>query len=115
MRILKHLISFQCLDADENEVQATGNQEIKVEENISEPSAAAASCQNRLSAVVQPQHHRDIRTVLVKEESTLVLNEVQASHASRHIRWNIEPVNSENVASPCKCSRQRERGYICYD
>lgn len=77
---------------------AGGSQEIKVEENIS------ASCQNRHSAMGQSQHHRDIRTVLVKEESTLVLNEVQALRGTKHMRWNVEPVNIENSSSPCKCS-----------
>lgn len=86
----------------ENEVQVLARQEIKVEENISDPLLPAAACQNRQSAAVQPQHHRDIRTVLVKEETTLMLNEVQAEEGSGHIRWNVEPVN-ENTSSPCEC------------
>ncbi|XP_051261469.1 uncharacterized protein LOC127366520 [Dicentrarchus labrax] len=84
----------------ETEVQVLGRQEIKVEENISDPPLVATTCQNRQSAIVQPQHHRDIRTVLVKEESSLVLNEIQATQGSRHIRWNVEPVNIENTSSP---------------
>ncbi|XP_023275563.1 uncharacterized protein LOC111664964 [Seriola lalandi dorsalis] len=84
----------------ENEVQVPGSQEIKVEENISDPPLATPTCQNRPSASVQSQHHRDIRTVLVKEESSLMLNETQASQGSRHIRWNVEPVNNENTATP---------------
>ncbi|XP_029361252.1 zinc finger protein 576, tandem duplicate 1 [Echeneis naucrates] len=83
-----------------NEVQVPGSQEIKVEENISDPLLAAPTCQNRRSASVQPQHHRDIRTVLVKEESSLVLNEAQASPDSGHIRWNVEPVSHKNTATP---------------
>lgn len=99
---LKLLFSFEGLDSiAENEVQIIGSQEIKVEESTSDPPLAA-SCQNRQSAIVQPQHHRDIRTVLVKEESTLVLNEVQVSQGSGHIRWNVEPVNMENTSCPCK-------------
>ncbi|KAM3614328.1 uncharacterized protein V6R79_012807 [Siganus canaliculatus] len=78
----------------EGSIQSLGRQEIKVEENIPDPTLVAASCQNRQSA---PPQHRDIRTVLVKEESTLVLNEVQGS---RRIRWNVEPVNNENTSSP---------------
>ncbi|XP_073342330.1 zinc finger protein 576, tandem duplicate 1 isoform X2 [Pagrus major] len=90
----------QSLDGiAENEVQVLASQEIKVEENISDPLLPAATCQNRQSAVVQPQHHRDIRTVLVKEETTLMLNEVQAEEGTGHIRWNVEPVN-ENTSSP---------------
>ncbi|XP_069392999.1 zinc finger protein 576, tandem duplicate 1 isoform X1 [Paralichthys olivaceus] len=84
-----------------NVVQVPGSREIKVEENISDPLLVAPSSQNRLRLNVQPHHQRDIRTVLVKEESTLVLNEAQASHGSRHIRWNVEPVNeNENTATP---------------
>ncbi|XP_074510110.1 zinc finger protein 576, tandem duplicate 1 isoform X1 [Sebastes fasciatus] len=83
------------------ENEALGSQEIKVEENISDPPLVAPTCQNKQSASVQPQHHhRDIRTVLVKEESSLVLNETQATPGSRHIRWNVEPVNNENTSSP---------------
>ncbi|XP_029307268.1 zinc finger protein 576, tandem duplicate 1 [Cottoperca gobio] len=78
--------------------EALGSQEIKVEENISDPSLVSPICQNRQSGSVQPQHHRDIRTVLVKEESSLVLNE--ATQGSRRIRWNVEPVNPENTSSP---------------
>ncbi|KAM8735618.1 zinc finger protein 576, tandem duplicate 1 isoform 3-T4 [Acanthopagrus schlegelii] len=83
----------------ENEVQVLACQEIKVEENISDPLLPVATCQTRQSAAMQPQHHRDIRTVLVKEETTLMLNEVQAEEGSGHIRWNVEPVN-ENTSSP---------------
>ncbi|KAK1895669.1 Zinc finger protein 398 [Dissostichus eleginoides] len=74
------------------------SQQIKVEENIPDRPLVAPICQNRLSASVTLQHHRDIRTVLVKEESSLVLNETQVS--GRHIRWNVEPVNTENTSSP---------------
>ncbi|KAI3360446.1 hypothetical protein L3Q82_002341 [Scortum barcoo] len=80
----------------ENEVQGLGSEEIKVEENILDPPLVAVTCQNRPSASVQPQHHCDIRSVLVKEESSLVLNEAQGS---RHIRWNVEPVNADNTSS----------------
>ncbi|XP_035527904.1 uncharacterized protein LOC118335618 [Morone saxatilis] len=98
----------QGLDSvDETEVQVLGRQEIKVEENISDPPLVATTCQNR--AIVQPQHHRDIRTVLVKEESTLVLNEIQATQGSRHIRWNVEPVNIENTSSPLMGSVETTR------
>ena len=102
LHCFKLLFSFKGWDSmAENEVQIIGSQEIKVEESTSDPPLAA-SCQNRQSAIVQPQHHRDIRTVLVKEESTLVLNEVQVAQGSRHIRWNVEPVNMESSSCPCK-------------
>ncbi|XP_008284095.1 zinc finger protein 576, tandem duplicate 1 [Stegastes partitus] len=84
----------------ENEVQVLGSEEIKVEENSSDPLLLAATCQNRQSSSVQPHHHRDIRTVLVKEESSLVLNEASATHGSKHIRWNVEPVSNENTVTP---------------
>ncbi|KAK5862504.1 hypothetical protein PBY51_017894 [Eleginops maclovinus] len=74
-----------------------GSQQIKVEENIADRPLVAPICQNRRSASVHSQHHRDIRTVLVKEESSLVPSEAQTS--SRHIRWNVELVNTENISS----------------
>ena len=85
-----------------NVFQVPGSQEIKVEENISDPLLVAPSSQNRPRLNVQPHQHRDIRTVLVKEESSLVLNEAQVSQGSRRIRWNVEPVDNENTATPCK-------------
>lgn len=98
------LFSFQGVDSiDENEVQVLGNQEIKVEENNFDPPQVAETCQNRQCATVQPQHHRDIRTVLVKEETSLVLNEVLPMQGGRHIQWNVEQVNTENPLSPGKC------------
>ncbi|KAM9723891.1 zinc finger protein 576, tandem duplicate 1 isoform 2-T2 [Menidia menidia] len=93
----------QGLDsAAENEVQVLGSQEIKVEENTSDPMLFAPACQNRRSASVQPQHHRDIRTILVKEESSSTLNDPQAStHGGKHMRqWNVEPISIENTAIP---------------
>ncbi|KAF0045266.1 hypothetical protein F2P81_001795 [Scophthalmus maximus] len=84
----------------ENEVQVSESQEIKVEENTADPLLVAPTCQNRKNASVQPQHQRDIRNVLVKEESSLMLTEAQAPQGSRHIRWNVEPVNNEDTATP---------------
>ncbi|XP_070690929.1 uncharacterized protein [Pempheris klunzingeri] len=105
-----------CLTARNNQRQdlnsiaeneGPGSQDIKVEENISDPTLVAPNCQNRQGASVQPQHHhRDIRTVLVKEESCLVLHEAQDS---RHIRWNVEPVNNENTSSPLMESGETTR------
>lgn len=86
----------------ENEAQVPGNDEIKVEENISDPPLAGPTCQDRLSAGVLAQHHDDVRTVLVKEESSHTLNEAQATQSSRHIRWSVEPVNEENTPTPRK-------------
>lgn len=88
----------------ENEVQGLRSQEIKLEENISDPPVIAPTCQNRQSATVQPQPYRDIRTVLVKEENSLMLNDAQDTQGCRHIRWNVEQINIENTASPCKYS-----------
>ncbi|XP_054478242.1 uncharacterized protein LOC129110106 [Anoplopoma fimbria] len=95
------------------ENEALGSQEIKVEDNISVPTLVAPTCENRQSASVQPQHHRDIRTVLVKEESSLVLNEAQATQGSRRIRWNVEPVNIENSSSPLMESGETTRDEGC--
>lgn len=99
---LKKLLSLQSSGSvTENEVQVLGN-EIKVEENSSNPPLAVSTSQSRQSASVQPLHHRDIRTVLVKEESSLMLNDAPATSGSRHIRWNVEPLSCENTVTPCK-------------
>eukprot|EP00066_Takifugu_rubripes_P014596 XP_011603862.1 PREDICTED: uncharacterized protein LOC105416677 isoform X2 [Takifugu rubripes] len=76
------------------------NLEIKVEENMSEAQLAAASVLKSQDVVLHPQHPRDINAVLVKEERTLVLHEVQAAPGSRRMRWNVEPVSVENTSSP---------------
>ncbi|XP_068180926.1 zinc finger protein 576, tandem duplicate 1 [Antennarius striatus] len=83
----------------ENEVQVLRSQEIKVEESLPDALAVATPCQNGENTVVQPQHHRDIRTVLVKEESTQVFTEVQSMQSSRHVQWNADPVNNEDTSS----------------
>ncbi|XP_070767983.1 zinc finger protein 576, tandem duplicate 1 [Enoplosus armatus] len=44
-----------------------------------------------------------------QEESSLMLNEVQATQGSRHIRWNVEPVNIENTSSPLTESGETTR------
>ncbi|XP_034553574.1 uncharacterized protein LOC117822775 [Notolabrus celidotus] len=80
------------------EKEVLGSQEIKVEEIVSDPPLAGPACPNRRSASVQPQHHCDVTTVLVKEECSLVLNEAQTMQGSR-IRWNVEPVNVVNTSS----------------
>lgn len=101
--MLQNVFFFQGLDnITENEVQVSESQEIKVEENTADPLLVAPTCQNRKNASVQPQHQRDIRNVLVKEESSLMLTEAQAPQGSRHIRWNVQPVNNEDTATPCK-------------
>ncbi|XP_037532297.1 zinc finger protein 576.2, partial [Nematolebias whitei] len=84
----------------ENEVQFLGGPEIKVEENNSNPLQVTSSCQNIQSPCVQPEHHQDIRSVLVKEESSSVLNNTQDLQGSKHMRWNLEPVSNENMDIP---------------
>ncbi|XP_008430569.1 zinc finger protein 576, tandem duplicate 1 [Poecilia reticulata] len=85
----------------ENEVQVPEGHEIKVEENSSDTMLVAPTCQNRQSITgVQPKHHQDIRSILVKEESNSVVNHTMSLHGSRHMRWNVEPVNSENTDIP---------------
>lgn len=103
LQTLKSYFNSKGLDRiAENDVQGLESQEIKVEENISDPLLVVPTCQNRQSASVQPHPHRDIRTVLVKEESSLMLNDTQATQGCRHIRWNVEQINIENTSSPCK-------------
>ncbi|KAM4735406.1 LOW QUALITY PROTEIN: zinc finger protein 576, tandem duplicate 1 [Anableps anableps] len=84
----------------ENSAQVPGGHEIKVEENSSDAMLVATICQNRQSAGVQPKHHEDIRSVLVKEERNSVVNDTQGVQGSRHMRWNVEPVSSENTDTP---------------
>ncbi|KAM4633808.1 zinc finger protein 576, tandem duplicate 1 [Polymixia lowei] len=82
----------------ENEVifrEVEGGQEIKVEENISDPPPVAQTSESRQRMDTQPQHQRGVRIVLVKQESSLILNDPQATLGSRHIRWNVERMDIE--------------------
>ncbi|XP_071378013.1 zinc finger protein 576, tandem duplicate 1 [Centroberyx affinis] len=94
----------QGLDSNaENEVvfrEVQRGQEIKVEENISDPPLVAHTCHSRQRVGLPPQNQHDIRTVLVKQESCLILNDAQATQGSRHIRWNVEQINIENASGP---------------
>ncbi|XP_061572511.1 uncharacterized protein LOC133428117 isoform X2 [Cololabis saira] len=85
----------------DNEVQVLRSQEIKSEDHSSDPLVVAATGQSRQSTSVQLQHHRDVRTVLVKEESR-VLNDVQVTQGSKQMRWNVEPVGDEQTDVPLK-------------
>lgn len=98
--MLQTFISFQIGGVTEKEIHIRSC-EIKVEESVSDPQLA----KTRQDVDPQPQHQRDIRTVLVKEERTLVLHEVQATPGSRRRRWNVEPVDVENTYRPRKCWR----------
>ncbi|KAM6909689.1 zinc finger protein 576, tandem duplicate 1 [Xenentodon cancila] len=92
----------------DNEVEVLGSQEIKIEDHSSDPLLVAPTCQSRQSVSVQLQHHRDVRTVLVKEESSPVQtdvqndvqNDVQAAQGSKQMRWNVEPVSNEQTDMP---------------
>ncbi|XP_028985160.1 uncharacterized protein LOC114843102 isoform X2 [Betta splendens] len=91
----------QVLDSlTEHEERLPTSEEIKVEENISDPHLAVPSCPDRESASVQPQNHGGIRSVLVKQEARLIRNDAQASHDRGQIRWNVEPVNNEDTTTP---------------
>ncbi|XP_058502986.1 uncharacterized protein LOC131470918 isoform X2 [Solea solea] len=90
----------------EVEVQVHGSQEIKVEESMTDPMLFVPTCQKRKSTSVQQQHQHDIRSVLVKEERSLMLSEAHASQGSSRIRWNVEPVNNENTATPLMQSEE---------
>uniref|UniRef100_A0A672HTI7 C2H2-type domain-containing protein n=2 Tax=Salarias fasciatus TaxID=181472 RepID=A0A672HTI7_SALFA len=75
--------------------EAAGCQEIKVETEGAEPLH-----QNSESAAVPSPHHRNTRSVLVKEESYLMLSDPQATQSSNRMRWNVEPVSDENAIVP---------------
>lgn len=103
---LNSIFTPQGLDCDaETEVvfrEVPRGQEIKVEENISDPPLVTHSCQSRQRTGLQPQHQHDIRTVLVKQETSLSLNDAQTAQGSRHIRWNVEQINTDNTSGPGK-------------
>uniref|UniRef100_A0A1A8UF59 Zinc finger n=1 Tax=Nothobranchius furzeri TaxID=105023 RepID=A0A1A8UF59_NOTFU len=81
----------------ENEVQVLEDPDIKVEESNLQPFLVMPTCQNLQSNIVQPEHHRSIRSVLVKEESRSLLN---CPQGGRHMRWNLEPAGNENADVP---------------
>ncbi|KAF6739862.1 hypothetical protein FQA47_023945 [Oryzias melastigma] len=65
----------------EKDVHVVGSQEIKVEE-------------------IHLQHHRDIRTVLVKEESAPMPSEAQDTQGTKQMQWAVEPISSEKTDGP---------------
>uniref|UniRef100_A0A1A7WF71 Zinc finger n=1 Tax=Iconisemion striatum TaxID=60296 RepID=A0A1A7WF71_9TELE len=81
----------------ENDIQVLEDPDIKVEESNSQPLMVMPTCQNLQSNSVQPEHHRSIRSVLVKEESRSLLNDPQGG---RRMRWNLETAGDENTDIP---------------
>nr|XP_057940296.1 uncharacterized protein LOC131136941 isoform X2 [Doryrhamphus excisus] len=71
---------------------------IKVEENTSYSSLGAP--QNESDKDIQPQQHRDIRTVLVKEENRAVLNDARATPDSRQSTSSFTDI--EEATSDCR-------------
>ncbi|KAM8826768.1 LOW QUALITY PROTEIN: zinc finger protein 576, tandem duplicate 1 [Synchiropus picturatus] len=67
--------------------QPPRRREIKVEE-------VSSRCETRES--------RDISSILVKEETTLELEEAEDSAKSGRMRWNVEQVSPEKTPSPCE-------------
>uniref|UniRef100_A0A3P9ID54 C2H2-type domain-containing protein n=1 Tax=Oryzias latipes TaxID=8090 RepID=A0A3P9ID54_ORYLA len=100
----------------EKEVQFVGSQEIKVEEIPPDPTLQPPACRSRQGAGLHPQHHRAIRTVLVKEESGPLLNAALDAQGSRRMQWAVEPISSggadgpliENGQSPNEACRSPE-------
>ncbi|XP_061632720.1 uncharacterized protein LOC133479573 [Phyllopteryx taeniolatus] len=83
----------------ENEMQPL----IKVEENTSDPLLGAPLIQKesgKSGAGMQPQQNGDIRAVLVKQESRVMLDDARSTPDSRHSQWNVEQVTDRNSASP---------------
>lgn len=79
-------------------LKALGSQEIKVEENTSEMSSVVHTFQSRQRVEIQPQQQRGVRSVLVKQESSLILSDPRATQGSRRIRWNVEERDIENTS-----------------
>ncbi|XP_076016958.1 zinc finger protein 576, tandem duplicate 1 isoform X2 [Genypterus blacodes] len=86
-------------DTAESEAEV---QEIKVEENTLDPLhlLVTLDCESRQGSSIQPQHRHGIRTVLVKDESSPMSDEAEATQGNRHIRWSVEQINTENSSSP---------------
>ncbi|XP_077432728.1 zinc finger protein 576, tandem duplicate 1 isoform X2 [Vanacampus margaritifer] len=83
----------------ENETQAV----IKVEDSTSDPLVGAHACQKesgRSEARMRTQQNRDIRTVLVKQESRVMLNDARSTPDSEQRQWNVEKVADRNSVSP---------------
>uniref|UniRef100_A0A3B3BUU8 C2H2-type domain-containing protein n=2 Tax=Oryzias melastigma TaxID=30732 RepID=A0A3B3BUU8_ORYME len=84
----------------EKDVHVVGSQEIKVEEIPLNPTLLPPTCRSRQSASVHLQHHRDIRTVLVKEESAPMPSEAQDTQGTKQMQWAVEPISSEKTDGP---------------
>ncbi|XP_049587114.1 zinc finger protein 576, tandem duplicate 1 [Syngnathus scovelli] len=73
----------------ENETQAM----IKVEESTSDLLLGS-------EAGTQPQQNRDIRTVLVKQETRVPIHDTRSTPDSQSREWNVEQVTDRNSVSP---------------
>ncbi|XP_055019476.1 uncharacterized protein LOC110171482 isoform X2 [Boleophthalmus pectinirostris] len=80
--------ALNSADKEKSQTQDFENesQDIKVEESIADSTQGVSRCPSAQSS------HRDIRAVLVKEESR------QTPQRGDHIRWNVEP--NSNSSSP---------------
>ncbi|XP_015241201.1 PREDICTED: uncharacterized protein LOC107091659 isoform X1 [Cyprinodon variegatus] len=81
----------------DNGVQVPRGQEIKVEENSSDPLLVLPTCQSRQNSCGPPKHQQGIRSILVKEERNSVVNDTQSVQESRHMKWNEEPVSCKDI------------------
>ncbi|XP_077382625.1 zinc finger protein 576, tandem duplicate 1 isoform X2 [Festucalex cinctus] len=89
----------------ENETQAV----IKVEDGTSDPLVGAPLRQKesgRSGAGMQPQQNRDIRTVLVKQESRFMINDTRSTPDSERRQWNVEQGADRNSVSPSSDSEE---------
>lgn len=77
------------------------NQGIKVEDNTADSTQITTNRLSRGNLSIQPPC-RGIRTVLVKEESSLLINDAQTPQRGEHMHWNVELDTTENSSSPCK-------------
>lgn len=98
MFIFQCLCLYQALGGiADNGVQVPRGQEIKVEENSSDPLLVLPTCQSRQNSCVPPKHQQGIRSILVKEERNSVVNDTQSVQESRHMKWNEEPVSCKDI------------------
>ncbi|XP_028325939.1 zinc finger protein 576, tandem duplicate 1 [Gouania willdenowi] len=94
----KFLASRQRVSAEtEPEIMTKGHHKQRL---VSMDEDGGLALQNTQVTSVSTQHHQDIRTVLVKEETSIIPEDVQNTNGSKHIKWNVEPISNEDTDIP---------------
>lgn len=97
--IFEQVLTSANKEKSQTQLFESENQGIKVEDNTADSTQITTNRLSRGNLSIQPPC-RGIRTVLVKEESSLLINDAQTPQRGEHMHWNVELDTTENSSSP---------------